>query len=397
MSSHSRFAPSSAKRWMHCPGSMTLESQYPDSESSVYAREGSAVHLLNEMRLKKALSAQALTNSKGKKIKEIAPLLHQMWDGELVDFLDVEITEEMIDCCQDFVAWVQSQLPPGCSTANQSVIESEKRLVTDIDPEISGTSDVTIRDWPLTLHVIDYKHGVGDQVEAVDAPQLAIYALGALAEYGTDFGTVKMTIYQPRGAGETIRTWELPLRKFYADWKTKVTNAHRRCLVEKTTYIPGSWCKWCMGAHVCPKAKGGFDKMVKVNAIVPSAARELSKVLGLECAVLEYLNKCKAQAFKLLSQGTSVPGFKLVQTWGREKWSAEKLVIGAMDNGLLDKVSERKLKTPKQIRKILGKRYPKELDKLTTTPNNGAKLVPDTDKRKAIVPAAEVFDDHIDF
>jgi hypothetical protein len=41
----------------------------------------------------------------------------------------------------------------------------------------------------------------------------------------------------------------------------------------------------------------------------------------------------------------------------------------------------------------MGNYYSKELDKLTTTPNNGAKLVPDTDKRPKLLGAAEVFND----
>ena len=44
---HSKLSPSSAHRWMACPGSVRLEAQFPD-ESSPYAKEGTTAHELVE-------------------------------------------------------------------------------------------------------------------------------------------------------------------------------------------------------------------------------------------------------------------------------------------------------------------------------------------------------------
>ena len=51
-----------------------------------------------------------------------------------------------------------------------------------------------------TMHVIDYKHGLGILVSAEDNPQMKCYALGALELFDDiyDIDTVSMTIYQPR-------------------------------------------------------------------------------------------------------------------------------------------------------------------------------------------------------
>ena len=71
-----------------------------------------------------------------------------------------------------------------------------------------GTGDcVIIADD--TLHIIDYKHGLGVLVQADNNPQMMCYALGALEmfDFIYDIKTVKMTIFQPRR--ENISTFSM--------------------------------------------------------------------------------------------------------------------------------------------------------------------------------------------
>ena len=46
MSAHAPLAPSSAKRWMSCPGSVTGDARRPEPPSSSFADEGTHAHEL---------------------------------------------------------------------------------------------------------------------------------------------------------------------------------------------------------------------------------------------------------------------------------------------------------------------------------------------------------------
>ncbi len=54
---HSVLAPSSAHRWMHCPGSVNLERLFPN-QSSAYAEEGTLAHAWAAFALDKDNQAQ---------------------------------------------------------------------------------------------------------------------------------------------------------------------------------------------------------------------------------------------------------------------------------------------------------------------------------------------------
>ena len=136
--SHAKLSPSSAFRWLNCPGSIRLSAGIEDT-SSPAAEEGTRAHELAEA---------MLGGKKGK-----------------------ADSDEMLAYVQQYVDYVRE-------IAGDSKIYIEQRVdLTEYVPNGYGTADV-ITITGDTLHVIDLKYGLS-RVFPKDNPQLYLYALGA--------------------------------------------------------------------------------------------------------------------------------------------------------------------------------------------------------------------------
>ena len=52
---HARLSASGSKKWLNCPGSIQMESEFPD-KTSAFAEEGTNAHSLGEAKLRLALN-----------------------------------------------------------------------------------------------------------------------------------------------------------------------------------------------------------------------------------------------------------------------------------------------------------------------------------------------------
>ena len=111
-------------------------------------------------------------------------------------------SEEMEQCACDYAAYVMELVAEAKKICKDPVVLIEQRLdFSRFVQEGFGTGDcVIIADG--TLYIVDYKHGKGVEVSAVDNPQMMLYALGALELFDGiyDIDTVQMAIFQPRRA-----------------------------------------------------------------------------------------------------------------------------------------------------------------------------------------------------
>ena len=173
---HALLSASSSARWLNCTPSARLCEAYED-KCSDYAAEGTDAHTLCEYRLKLALG-MAMDD----------PIEDLSW-----------YNEEMENCAQGYASYVVELLESARQTCSDPVVMIEQRVdFSRWVQEGFGTADcIVIADG--VMNIVDYKHGKGVEVSAVDNPQMRLYALGALEIFDDiyDIEEIQMTIYQP--------------------------------------------------------------------------------------------------------------------------------------------------------------------------------------------------------
>jgi hypothetical protein len=226
MSDHAVLSASGAHRWLNCLPSARLELEFVNNESSA-AAEGTAAHALCEHKLKKALHMRSKRP------------------------VSVYNSDEMEEHSDAYVEFVMEQLELAKQSCTDPLILIEQRLdFSCYVPQGFGTGDcIIIAD--KKLHIIDFKYGMGVLVDAVDNPQMKLYALGALEIYDIlyDIEEVSMTIFQPRR--ENVSTWTIRVEDL-KDWAEKELKPRAKKAYDgEGEYLPGEWCTFCRAAVKC--------------------------------------------------------------------------------------------------------------------------------------------------
>ena len=96
-----------------------------------------------------------------------------------------------------------------------------------------------------TLQVIDFKYGKGVKVEAEENPQMKLYALGALDQFGIFFNIkkVKMSIIQPRL--DNISTYEIPVGLLLGWGDAVVKPQAQKAFMGLGEFSQGEHCRFC--------------------------------------------------------------------------------------------------------------------------------------------------------
>jgi hypothetical protein len=380
--------PSSAHRWFNCPGSATLESQIPDPESSVYALEGTAAHELCRCFAMLSTNESKISDEIGKSIRDTLPNCDKEIENIIID-------PEMAASVWKYCKYVYDLLD-GASPLDRDMVQFEQRV--QVDTDLGGTADCIIMDWPDTLHIIDFKYGIGVSVDPEENLQLLIYAIGAL-NIEDDFEKVTLHIVQPRDKyGNYFKTWTISKNELETKWAQKLRKAVSTCIEKPKLYRIGDWCRWCKGADICPKVTRTAQKLVKTKkgATIPAEVKKLSKLLQSEQAVLEYFNKAKQDAFNRLQRGEDIPGYKLVQSFGNTTWiNPDETQSDIIARGLSRFMYNTKLKTPNQLKKRLEENdFDSDwIDEQIHRPSKGLVLVPEKDKRPEYKTAKQDFED----
>ena len=369
---HALLSASSAHRWLACPPSAVAAEMYP-AQDTEYTREGTLAHEVAEI-VARGVSPDALRADLDKTGGA---------DG---------VTYEMIECAEGYRDYIQEQLK-----SDDAVVLLEQRV--DFSPWVPngfGTCDCIILQGD-TMTVIDYKYGQGVAVSAEDNPQMKLYALGALNDYGIayDVRQVEMHIYQPRI--NNISNCSLMVEDLM-EWAEKVVKpTAAKAIKGKGNYAAGDHCKFCPHAGKCRQLTKVCTEYVETHSLrvaVPVLApHEVADVLRMESLVALWLKRVKAQALSTLLDGGEIPGYKVVEGKpGNRKWVDELAVMHALElNGYAeDDITETKLLSPAAMDKALGKKKVAELLAGMIDRSPGAPtIVPASDKRPAYDRLAE--------
>lgn len=363
MRDHAVLSASGAHRWLNCLPSARLELEFVNNESSA-AAEGTAAHALCEHKLKKALHMRSKRP------------------------VSVYNSDEMEEHSDAYVEFVMEQLELAKQSCTDPLILIEQRLdFSCYVPQGFGTGDcIIIAD--KKLHIIDFKYGMGVLVDAVDNPQMKLYALGALEIYDSlyDIEEVSMTIFQPRR--ENVSTWTIRVEDL-KDWAEKELKPRAKKAYDgEGEYLPGEWCTFCRAAVKCRARAEEKLKLAQSEFKLPPLLTdsEIEEVLSKLSDLTKWANEIIAYATDAaVNHGKEWHGFKVVEGRSVRKYKDEDAVAEvAKANGYKD-IFRQSLITLTEMERLMGKsKFEKILGDLIYKPPGKPTLVPLSDKRPAM-------------
>lgn len=296
---HARYGSSNAHRWLACPAS--VKDDAPPEAPSQERSEGIYAH---------TLFAECLA-------KGGHPILEND-TTEAVSFAlgyvrDLKLDDLFIERYESF---------PG----------------TLFDYDCGGTGDVIgwRRGDAITVHNIDFKHGVGVLVEAEENEQLLFNAVCALWHL-PNVERIICTIIQPRHwSGAPIRSWECSTLEL-VEFKLRVDDALRLGTEQPDLEVPGAHCQFCPRAAICSaRAAAGLAVVgiadVREAPTLPAPQDlpldKLSHILENGAILTRWLKDVRDYAFDLAARRrVDIPGFKVVEARPERSFSGDEEAI----------------------------------------------------------------------
>lgn len=396
MAEHAILSASASARWMRCPGSIAMSAGIKDSAGEA-ARWGTAAHEMAAWCLDTGLDGEAF---RGRVIE--------------VEGSSYTVDTKMIDCVQVYVDLINGLVT---STGGQLLVEQKVDYSAVIGvPNSFGTADAIILAGDEIL-IVDLKTGQRDVDPS--SPQLKMYALGALEEFGlvSDFKTVRLIISQPpKSPKPKEAVMSVGALTSFAEWARKSGMEAAALMDLDKNLIPleslhaGSHCHdyYCRGRSICPKLRQQVSEAVfqDLDALEPENAASACSTRpsvpdepSLLAALYPHLDMiegwCKeirATAYEQALEGVELPGLKLVAgKRGSRAWTDKDEAEATLKSMRLklDEMYKQELQSPTQIEKVL-KDSPRKWNKvkaLIEQPEGKPSLVLADDKREALVIA----------
>lgn len=352
---HAVLSASSSHRWLSCTPSARLEESFVDKETEA-AKEGTAAHALAEHKLKKALKRRS--------------------ERPLSEY-DSNETEEYTD---DYVSYVMELLSSVNETCSDPIVLIEQRLdFSRYVPDGFGTGDcVIVADD--RLHIIDLKYGMGVLVDAVDNPQMKLYALGALDLFDAlyDIREVSLTIFQPRR--ENISSWTVSVDDLKTWAETTLREKAGLAYKGEGDYCPGEWCIFCRASPRCRARAEENLKLAEKEFRLPPVLSdgEIEEILSLLPGLTRWADEISSYALdEALNHGKVWKGFKVVEGRSVRRYGDEDVVAEKAKEAGYSDIYRTTLITLTEMQKLMGKKkFEEVLGSLLVKPTGKPTLVP---------------------
>lgn len=379
---HARLSASGSKKWLNCPGSIQMESEFPD-KSSAFAEEGTTAHALGEAKLKLALNH-----------------FNRVKYHKAIKNLD--ITEDMEEYTEGYKDFVIERLNEAKGKTPDAKLFIEQRLDYSLwAPDGFGTGDaVIVADG--TVEIIDLKYGTGVRVSAENNSQMRLYALGAVTAFDFlyDIQQIRMTIYQPRI--DNISTETISFECLMA-WGEEVKKKAEKADNDKVTEcVAGEHCDagFCKARAVCRAYAEERQRLAQYDFKRPAklTIEEIADIIDQADKISKWVKTVSDYALdQALNHNVEIPGFKLVEGRSIRKYakSDEEISKHLMDMGYLEEdITTKSLKTISNMEKLLGKKvFNDVLGDYVVKPQGKPTLVHNSDKRPAINSTANALED----
>lgn len=376
---HAVLSASSSHKWLVCTPSARLEEKFPN-KTSEYMAEGTLAHEIAEFKVRsyflEAMSKSTYTRRLNKFKKE------ELFDNEMLAHTDT------------YLEYIKEE---AMKTSNKPFIAVEQRVdFSKYVPEGFGTADCIIISGD-TLQVIDFKYGKGVKVEAQDNPQMKLYALGVLNQYGMFYNIkyIKMSIVQPRI--DNISSYEIPVGPLL-EWGEKIVKPQaQKAFMGIGDFVQGEHCKFCRAKGACEFRATENMKVIKEiqNTTGIVSNDDLGEMLSKTDGIEQWIKDLRSYALEQILKGEKVPGWKAVEGKSNRKIvdvdkAFEILEANGYDKAIL---YERKPITLTQLEKVVGKKKLSEtIGDYIEKPKGAPTLAKEDDKRELYkVSAAEEF------
>lgn len=376
---HAILSASSSHKWLVCTPSARLEEQF-HNKTSDYMAEGTLAHEIAEFKVRNYF---------------LEPIPKATYTRKLNKFKKEEhFDTEMLTHTDTYLEYIKGEAMK--TNARPFIAVEQKVDFSKYVPEGFGTADCILISGD-TLQVIDFKYGKGVMVDAEENPQMKLYALGVLEQYGMFYPIqkIKLSIVQPRL--DSISEFETTLEKLLEWGNNTVKPQADKAFMGLGDFVQGEHCRFCKAKGACEfranENMKAIDAIPKSNGLLTSeqVGEFLTKTDGVE----QWIKDLKSYALEELLKGKDIPGWKAVEGKSNRKLvevdkAFEILEANGFDQAIL---YEKKPLTLTQLEKVVGKtKLAQAIGDYIEKPKGAPTLAKTSDKREPYrVSAIEEF------